>query len=357
MRHHRNTTHADALRLVRHWTQALPLAALVAVLALAPQLVGAYWVGQATFVLIYAIAGLGLMVLAGYTGLISIGHAAFFGVGAYVQALAVGAGLPFVVGLAAAPLLAAALGVVVGLPALRVKGIYLAIATLAFGFIVEEVFVRWESVTGGNHGILVPRPMLFGINWATAENWHYVTLACAILATWAVLNLTRSATGRAFVAVRDSEISAQSMGVNLAATKTTAFAVSAALVGLAGALYAHKIRFISPEQFGVFQSIDLLLIVVIGGLGSIHGAFFGAVVLIALPQLIAVGKDFLPPAIGQAAGLQAFVYGAILVLVVLYEPTGLYGRWRKIRAWFELFPFYRKGMFARQKSYQRSDRE
>ena len=146
------------------------------------------------------------------------------------------------------------------------------------------------------------------------------------------------------------------MGVNLARYKTLSFAVSAALAGLGGALYAHKLRFISPDQFGIVQSIDLLLIVVIGGLGSVHGAFFGAAFLIVTPQLIGIAKSFLPVAIGQAVGLQSVVYGLVLIAFVLFEPLGIYGRWLKIRTYFELAPVYRKGMFKRQKSYLKSDR-
>ena len=132
--------------------------------------------------------------------------------------------------------------------------------------------------------------------------------------------------------------------------------LSAALAGIGGALYAHQIRFISPDQFDIIQSIDLLLMVVIGGLGSIHGAFLGAIFLIGLPQAIGAVKDYLPQAIGQAPGLKAVVYGAVLIAFVLFEPLGLYGRWLKLRTYLQIFPFYRKGMFQRQKSYLKSDR-
>ena len=189
-----------------------------------------------------------------------------------------------------------------------------------------------------------------------AEVVYLLCLAITVLATLAVLNLLRAPTGRAFVAIRDSEVSAQSMGIHLARYKTLSFALSAALAGVGGALYAHKLQFISPDQFSILQSIDLLLMVVIGGLGSVHGAFLGAAFLISMPQLISLGKDWLPDAIGQAPGLQAVVYGVVLVAFVLFEPMGLYGRWLKMRTWLELFPFYRKGMFKRQKSFQKSDR-
>jgi branched-chain amino acid transport system permease protein len=181
-------------------------------------------------------------------------------------------------------------------------------------------------------------------------------LILTILVTLGVANLLRSPTGRAFVAIRDSEISAQSMGIPLARYKTLAFAISAALTGLGGALYAHKIQFLTPEQFGIIQSIDLLLLIVIGGLGSIHGAFLGAIFLITMPQIISIGKDYLPAGIGESPGLSAMVYGVVLVLFVLFEPLGLYGRWLKVRAYIQLFPLYRRGMFERQKSFQKSER-
>jgi branched-chain amino acid transport system permease protein len=350
------TNYAQDIRIVKHGGQAFWYGLLMVALLVAPWLVGDYWLTQLAFILIYSIAGLGLMVLAGFTGLASLGHAAFLGVGAYTQAFLLGIGWPFLLSLSCAAALSAAVGVIVGLPALRVKGIYLAIATQAFGFIVEEVLARWESVTGGNSGRNVPGVQIFGFEIGSGEGFYYVCLAICVLCTLGVLNLMRSGTGRAFVAIRDSEISAQSMGIAIAQYKTLAFAISAALTGLAGALYAHKLRFISPDQFGALQSIELLLLVVVGGLGSIHGAFLGAIFLIAMPQLISLSKDFLPAAIGQASGLQGFVYGLVLVGIVLFEPMGMYGRWLKIRTFFQLFPFYRKGMFKRQKSFTKSER-
>jgi branched-chain amino acid transport system permease protein len=350
------TDYAQDIRLVKHGGQAFWYGLLVLAMLAAPGVVGDYWLTQLSFILIYSIAGLGLMVLAGYTGLASLGHAAFLGVGAYTQVFLLGIGWPFLLSLSCAAALSAAVGVIVGLPALRVKGIYLAIATQAFGFIVEEVLARWESVTGGNAGRSVPGVVLFGWEIGSGEGFYYLCLVLCILATLGVLNLVRSGTGRAFIAIRDSEISAQSMGIGIAQYKTLAFAISAALTGVAGALYAHKLRFISPDQFGALQSIELLLLVVVGGLGSVHGAFLGAIFLIAMPQLIAVSKDWLPPAIGQATGLQGLVYGLVLVGIVLFEPMGIYGRWLKLRTFFQLFPFYRRGMFKRQKSFTKSER-
>ena len=350
------TDYLQDIRLVKHGGHVFWYSALGLFLLAAPWLLPEYWLAQLTFVLIYGIVGLGLMLLAGFTGQFSMGHAAFLGVGAYAQAVLTNAGMPFALAMLCAALLAAAVGVVVGLPALRVKGIYLGIATLALGFIVEEVFARWEGLTGGNAGMHVKSPAIFGWSIETGTGFYLLCLLTVVLVTLGVLNLLRSSTGRAFVAIRDSEISAQSMGIHLARYKTLSFALSAALAGLGGALYAHQIQFLSPDQFSILQSIDLLLMVVIGGLGSVHGAFLGAAFLIAMPQLIAMVKDYLPAAIGYAPGLQGFVYGAVLIAFVLFEPLGLYGRWLKVRTWFQMFPFYRQGMFKRQKSFQKSDR-
>ena len=350
------TSYDQDIRLAKHGGHVFWYGLLLALLVAAPWWLPEYWLAQLTFVLIYGIAGLGLMLLTGYTGLFSIGHAAFFGVGAYAEAILVAAGLPFPLAMTCAAVLAGAVGIIVGLPALRVKGIYLAIATLAFGFIVEEIFARWESVTGGNAGMMVDSPALFGWELDSSASFYFICLVTAVLCTLGLLNLLRAPPGRAFVAIRDSEVSAQALGINLAWYKTLAFVLSAALTGLAGALYGHKIMFLSPEQFDIIQSIDLLLLVVIGGLGSVHGAFLGAAFLIAMPQLISLGKDWLPAAMGQAPGLQVFVYGVVLIAFVLFEPMGLYGRWLKIRTWLQMFPFYEKGMFRRQKSFQKSER-
>lgn len=350
------TNYNQDIDLAKHGGHVFWYGLLCVLLLAAPWLLSSYLLSQVTFVLIYGITGLGLMLLAGFTGLFSIGHAAFFGVGAYTQAVLTGMGWPFPLALATGAILSAAVGVVVGLPALRVKGIYLGIATLAFGFIVEEVFARWESVTGGNAGKSVGSVKFLHWTADSGGSFYLVCLVVAVMATLACVNLMRSPTGRAFVAIRDSEISAQSMGIHLAYYKTLAFAVSAALAGVGGALYAHQIRFLTPEQFDIFQSVDLLLMVVIGGLGSIHGAFLGAIFIIGLPQVIAVAKDLLPAAVGEAPGLKAVIYGCVLIAFVLFEPLGLYGRWLKIRTWLELFPLYRKGMFKRQKSFTRSER-
>jgi len=350
------TDYDQDIRLFKHGGQKFWYGVLGIVLAAAPWLFSEYQLAQLSLIAIYGIVGLGLMVLTGFTGLVSIGHAAFLGVGAYAEAILAARGWPFPVSFAVAVALSAITGVVVGLPALRVRGIYLAIATLAFGFILEEIITRWESLTGGNSGLAVAQPAAFGWKLETAPQFYYLCTLLAIVATLAVLNLLRTPTGRAFVAIRDSEISAQSMGISLAAYKTLSFAISAGLTGLAGALYAHKLRFLSPDQFTVLQSVELLMMVFVGGIGSIHGAFLGAAFLIALPQAISALAPHLPASLGSATGLQPTVFGLILIGFILFEPMGMFGWWFKARTYLQLFPFYRRGMFRRQKSFQKSDR-
>ncbi|MGQ0510958.1 MAG: branched-chain amino acid ABC transporter permease [Betaproteobacteria bacterium] len=349
------TDYEQDIRLFKHGGQRFWYGVLAVALLLAPWWAGEYVMSQLHFILIYSIVGFGLMMLTGFTGQVSLGHAAFLAVGAYTEALLQAAGVPFFISISCAALFAAVVGIIVGLPALRLKGIYLTIATLAFNVIVEEIIARWHSLTGGNEGKHLKPVQILGWELESDAEFYYLCLALTVICCLACVNLLRSPTGRAFVAIRDSEVSASCMGVHLAKYKTVAFAFSAALTGVGGALYAHKLAFISPEQFTLFQSIELITIVILGGIGFLHGAVLGATFIIVLPQLISIAKGWLPEGV-VPAGMQAVVFGVILILVIIFEPLGLYGRWLKIRTYFELFPFYRKGMFRRQKSYMKSER-
>jgi branched-chain amino acid transport system permease protein len=351
------TDYDQDIRLFKHGADAVWYGLLAAALLGAPWVVGEYWLSQLSFVGIYVMAGTGLMLLAGYAGQVSLGHAAFFAAGAYTETILLQHGWPFPLTLVAAAGLAAVVGVAIGLPALRLSGIYLAIATLAFAFIVEEALARWESVTNGNNGLTVPPARLGPLELPpTGPLFYYAMLAVAVLLMLAAINLLRSPTGRAFVAIRDSEIAAQSLGINLAWYKTVAFTLSAGYTGVAGAFYAHQLQFISPEAFTIVLSIELLVMIVVGGLGSLHGAVYGAVFIIVLPEIIAVAKDYLPEAIASQPGLKPLLFGLIIIGFMLYEPLGLYGRWRKVKLYFALFPLYRRGTFRRQRAYARTER-
>jgi branched-chain amino acid transport system permease protein len=350
-------THYDQdVRLIRHNGQRFWYGLLLAAVLLAPLGLDDFYLGELALVYIYAIAGIGLMLLVGYTGLVSLGHAAFLAIGAYAHTWFLSHGWPFPLALLKASLITGLIGALVGLPAMRMTGIYLAIATLAFAVIVEQVIVHWDSVTGGFRGMVVPSPHLFGLDLGGSVAFYFVCLLILLTCLLFALNILRSPTGRAMTAVRDSEISAQSMGIHLARTKSMAFALSAAFTGLAGGLLANKLGYVAPEAFTVLISIQLLLMVVVGGLGSLHGVIYGAIFIGLLPQAIAMTRDLLPPAVGQLPGLEPGVFGLILILFLVYEPLGIYGRWVKIRTYFELFPLYRRATFKRQKSYLRTER-
>mgnify|MGYP003340114599 FL=1 len=355
------------------WYAALALLAVGLPFVMSP-----YAAGETAWVFIYGICGVSLMVLVGYTGLVSLGHAAFLGIGAYAHAFFLEHGVPWVAAVGMAVAITTACGLIVGLPALRMTGIYLAIATLAFSIILQEVFTRWEAVTHGFAGMPVAAPEIFGFSFAGERPFYYLCLLFLVLVLWLTRNLLRAPTGRAWIAIRDSEIAAQSMGVNLAIYKSMAFAYSAGLMGLGGALFAHKIGYLAPDIFTILLSIQLLLLVIVGGLGSLHGAVFGAIFVALLPPTIAILRDGIPATfadlssatgipvfqfVGNALGaffkkpgVEAGIFGLILVLVILLEPLGIYGRWVKIRIFFSTFPMYKADSFKRQKTYMKSER-
>src|ERR1700733_1495501 len=356
MRYLFRTQYRQDIALWRHNGDRLWYGLLAILTLIAPLLLGEFYIGELGAVFIFAIAGVGLMLLVGYTGLISLGHAAFLGIGAYVNAVLLSHGVPFLITLPAAGLFTAVFGAAIGLPTLRMSGLYLAIATLAFGSIVGTVFQKWNAVTGGFDGFAVPTPYIFGYPIETANGIYYVSLAVLVFVLWMAANLLRTPLGRAMVAIRDSEISAQSMGIHLARYKTFAFAISAFMTGLAGALFAHYVRFLAPDAFDVLLSVQFVTIVFVGGLGSLHGAVLGAIFVRLLPQFIAIIRDDLPFGIGRMPGLGPSLYGLVLVLVILFFPSGINGRWLKMKHWFQAYPLKRRTSFRRQKTYARSER-
>jgi len=349
------TSYEQAIRLFDHCGAALAYALLVAAALLAPAVLGEYVLAQLSFVAIYAIAGVGMMLLMGYADQISLGLAAFLAVGAYTEAILRARGLPFALTLPAAGAVAGVLSLVLAWATARLAGIYLAIGTLAFAFIVEEVLMRWGTLTGGNHGLTVDSISIGALTLDAEWQFYYLALAVLALVLLGAANLLRSRTGRAWTAIRDSEVSAQSLGVHLARYKAAALVVSAVLTGLAGALYAHKIVFITPDQFTIMTSVELLVLVVVGGLGALHGAVLGAAFIVMLPQFVIVLRDTLGLSSSLQSGLDAGVYGLLMVGFMLFEPRGLYGRWVRIKTYLDLFPFYRRGSFRRQRSFHKSE--
>jgi branched-chain amino acid transport system permease protein len=356
MRYLFRTQYQQDSALWRHNGDRFWYGLLTVVVVAGPAILSEFYIGELGAVFIFAIAGVGLMLLVGYTGLISLGHAAFLGIGAYVNAVLLDRGVPFLATLPLAGLVAALCGAAIGRPTLRMSGLYLAIATLAFGSIIGTVFQKWTAVTGGFDGFAVPTPTAFGVAIEGATGIYYVSLAVLAFVLWISANLLRSPTGRALVAIRDSEVSAQSMGIHLARYKTLVFAVSAGMTGLAGALFAHYVRYLAPDAFDVLLSVQFVTIVFVGGLGSLRGAILGAMFVRLLPQLIAVVRDDLPFGIGRLPGLEPSLFGLVLVLVILFQPAGLNGMWLNTKHWFQAFPFKRQTRFRRQKTYAKSER-
>ncbi len=350
------TRYEQDLTLARHGRDYVWYGLLLVLLVATPMLIGEFYVKELAGLFIFSIAGVGLMLLVGYAGLISLGHAAFMGIGAYTNAVLLAQGVPFIVTLPTAGVVTALAGVVIGIPTLRMSGLYLAIATLAFGGILANVFAKWEHVTGGFDGFPVKTPDIFGFKIMGASGIYYLALVVLIFVIWLVANILRSPVGRALVAIRDSEISAQSMGINLARYKTIAFAVSAGITGLAGALFGHYVRHLAPDAFEILLSIQLVTIVFVGGLGSIHGAVLGAIFVALLPQGIAILRDTLPFGIGNTPGLEPASFGLILVLCILFAPHGMYGGWLMFKSYFTAFPLHRRTGSRRQKSYAKSER-
>jgi branched-chain amino acid transport system permease protein len=328
-----------------------------------PWVISAFYVGELTSVLIWSLAGLGLMLIAGHTGQVSLGHAAFMAIGAFSHLALMLRGWPFVPALIASGVITGLAGALIARPLGRMSGIYLAIATLALSIIIEDVAIVATPITGGIAGLFAPPIEFFGLmidRYGTPRAFYYLCLTVLIIVTLGYANLLRSPTGRSFLAVRDSEVSARALGVNVPRAKTVSFALSCAITGLAGALYAHQAQAVNYESFLVLISITLLLQVVVGGLGSMHGAFFGAFVVVLLPRTISMARSFIntntPFNLGAYPGMDTAVFALIILLMIIYEPRGIYGIWIRLRTWLELFPLYRKGMFRRTRTYLKTER-
>ncbi|HOS98400.1 MAG TPA: branched-chain amino acid ABC transporter permease, partial [Deltaproteobacteria bacterium] len=278
---------------------------------------------------IAAIAALGLNILVGFTGQISLGHGAFFGVGAYAGAiLATRLGLPFWLSVPAAGLVTAGVGMIFGIPSGRLKGLYLTIATLAGQFIIEYILVHWEGLTKGTMGIMLPSASLFGWAVNTDRRFFLVIFACLVGLTLVASNLMRTRYGRAFIAIRDNDRAAEGMGIPIFGYKLLSFAVSSFYAGFAGALWAYYMRSISTEPFNLGLSVEYIAMVIIGGLGSIPGSIFGAVFITGLNEILRFLTDAMMNMSALSgfglnmASLREFAFGLAIVLFILFEPKG-----------------------------------
>lgn len=322
--------------------------AAILLLCLAPQVLSGYWLSILIQIGYVGIAALGLNILTGFTGQISVGHAAFFGLGAFTSAyLSSKLSVPVFFAIPLAALITAIAGLVFGLPAARLKGLYLAIATLAAQYILLDFFSRAEWFTGGVVPASAPPFSLFGWVLRGDRQYFYVVLAYLVISYLLVTNLMRSRDGRALIAVRDHYLSAEIMGINLAKYRTLSFGLASFYAGIGGALYAHYQGVVSSEGFGIDRSILFLAIVIIGGLGSTMGTLMGAVFMVLLPEAMEWLSALLRGgAIDKAlalrnniAFLREIAIGLVIILFLIFEPDGLAHRWHRIKAYWKLYPF------------------
>ena len=324
-------------------TQWLWIGVLGMLLVAFPFIAGQYWQFLACLVGINVIAATGLNVLTGYTGLVSLGHAAFMGVGAYaVAVLDAQFGQSFLINLLGAGLVAMLVGLVVGLPSLRVKGLYLALATIAASFILHFIFAHWTSLTGGTAGLNVPPAKIFGISLDNEFRFYWLVMPLVVLMLTGAANLFRTRTGRAFIAIRDRDISAEILGIPLLRYKLLSFGLSSFYAGVAGGLWAYFFRSVTPESFPLQMSIFFLAAIIVGGMGSILGGILGAVFMTLVPEILKIIVGWLPNPAEAAvvlAPVRTIVFGALIVGFLILEPHGLAEIWQRIRRFFHLWPF------------------
>ena len=332
---------ADAALFDSH-TQKVWLAVGAALLVLFPFMASDYWLYLACLVSINVASSAGLNILTGYTGLLSMGQAAFMGLGAYTVAIMQTRwGTPFLLNIFCGGMVAMLGGLVVGIPSLRVKGLYLAIATIAASFIAHFLFANF-NITGGTGGLSVPPATLFGLPLDTSFRLYWLVVPVTILMLLGAANLLRTRVGRAFIAIRDRDISAEVLGIPLLRYKLLSFGLSSFYAGVAGGLWAYFFRVVTPESFPLSMSIFFLAAIIVGGMGSILGGILGAVFMTLVPELLKLVFDWLPGGSDLTVFLspvRLIVFGALIIGFLVFEPLGLAEIWRRTRRFFHLWPF------------------
>lgn len=337
------TNYNQDLALVQTRLERASLIAFIIALLAFPLLASPFQLDVACQVFLACVGSLSLMLLTGYAGQISLGHAGLLAAGAFtVGILFRETNAPFWVTLPAAALVGALLGVIFGLPSLRLRGLYLAVSTLALHFVVIYLGGEYETRRGFSTGIVVDPPELAGVAITDARAWYFILLAAAAATLLLCLNLLRARTGRAWRALRTRETVAEALGIGVAAYKLLAFVISSAVTAVAGGLFAYYRGFVSVEAFSLFLTIQYLAMVIIGGMGSLLGALLGATFVTIFPYLIEMGLLALPGAQRHASLLFAVNYaafGLVMILFLIFEPLGLVGMWRRIQSYFLLWPF------------------
>jgi len=339
-----HTTYEQDMALRTSHAQKVRLVILVLFLLAFPFFANRYALTLANQIGIAVIGAIGLNILVGYTGQISLGQGGFMAIGAYTAGiLTARMGVPWWASTLIACFATAGIGAIFGIPSLRLKGLYLAIATLAAQEIILWVDTHWKVVTGGVDALVVPNPELFGLRMNTDFNFYWLVWALVIVVTLATVNLFRTHYGRAFTAIRDQDIAASVMGVDLFKYKLLAFAISSFLVGLAGALTAHYRSIVTWERFTIDVSVLYLAMIIIGGLGRVTGSYLGAIFMTLLPVVLSnLGralKGVFPIVEALIPFIQQAAFGLVIILFLVFEPEGLNKIWKNIKDYFRLWPF------------------
>ncbi|MDP2917029.1 MAG: branched-chain amino acid ABC transporter permease [Dehalococcoidia bacterium] len=341
----RNYTYAEDMAIIRTRTQWVLFVGFLVLLLTSPLYMSNYWLGIVNLIAITAIAATGLNILVGYCGQLSIGHAGFIAVGAYTSAILTGKmGIPFLPALLFSGIIAGLIGLVFGIPSVRVKGFYLAITTIAAQFILLWVINHWSSLTGGFNGMSAPYAAIGGMEFRSEKSQFYLIIGVTMLCVFFAKNMARTRLGRAFIAVRDNDLAAEVMGVNLFHYKLLAFFIGCFWAGVAGSLLAHWTGSINAENFTFLESILYIGMIIIGGLGTTLGPIFGAIFIRLLDVMVIYITPTLQSAFptlpsGFAAGIAPMLFGLIIILFLIFEPRGLAHRWALFKAAYRIWPF------------------
>jgi branched-chain amino acid transport system permease protein len=341
----RNYDYAQDMAIVRTRTQWALLVGFLVVLFSLPLFLGDYWLGISNLIGITVISAVGLNILVGYCGQLSIGHMGFMAVGAYTSAILSGKlGLPFPLALICSGLMSGAVGLIFGIPSVRIKGFYLAITSIAAQFIILYVINHWTALTGGFNGISAPYASIGGLVFDSEGKQFYLIMVIAAVCLFLSKNLARTRVGRAFIAIRDNDLAAEVMGVNLFYYKMLAFFIGCFMAGIAGSLLAHWTGSISTDNFSFMNSILYIGMIIIGGLGTSLGPILGVTAI----QLLQVGVTKMTPALqsafpaipgGFTTGIAPMMFGLVIILFLIFEPRGLAHRWNLFKASYRLWPF------------------
>lgn len=338
------TSYASDAAIYTSLFSKISLYSFIVLLFVLPFFLDDYFLYLFNIIFIAVIGATGLNILTGITGLISLGQGAFIGVGAYAAGyLSNRYGINFLVAIPLAGFITAGVGMIFGIPSLRLKGLYLSIATLAAQFILEFLFIRAESITGGVAGLSLDYGNFLGISIDNDFKFYFFGLVVTIILLLIAKNIVRTKVGRAFLSIRDNYIAAEAMGINIFKYKMVSFGISSFFAGVAGAMWAFYITIITPEHFTIGVSIQYLSMIIIGGLGKILGSIFGAVFMTLLPEFLRFVSEYLSsyyPFLTEAfASIREGAFGIVIILFLLFEPEGLVRRWNLTKAYFKLWPF------------------